>query len=119
MTFTAFLITVLLLLGQCSADDGDTLQITWGIWISSDKTDTLHFASPNNFYKSNGLMQKDNFDYQLLPNDSIQIGYRGKQFVHVVPTTHKYALNNGVLKIDFTNRSCYGFDDRVMTYIKE
>ena len=64
-------------------------------------------------------MQNENYDYKLLPGDSIQIGYRGTQFVLVQPTNHKYSLENNELVIDFTNESCYGFDDIITTYIGE
>ncbi len=79
-------------LSNCSNDDDNLNQITLGVWISSDKTDTLDFKTKNNFYKSNGFMQNDNFDYKLLSKDLIQIGYNGKQFIRVEPTNHKYSL---------------------------
>lgn len=116
--FLAFSLLVLFL-SNCSNDDDNSYEIELGIWISSDKTDTLDFKTQNSFYKSNAFMQNDNFDYKLLPKDSIQIGYRGKQYIGVEPTNHKYSLEKNELTIDFTNESCYGFDDKIMTYIKE
>ncbi|MFS4417439.1 hypothetical protein [Maribacter sp. 2307ULW6-5] len=65
------IIIALLLLCNCSDDVDDASPIALGIWISSDKTDTLDFISQNNFQKSNAFMRKDHFDYALLPNDSI------------------------------------------------
>lgn len=115
----AFSLVVVLFLSNCSNDDDNLNQIEFGIWISTDKTDTLDFKTQNNFYKSNAFMQNDNYDYKLLPKDSIQIGYRGKLFILVEPTNHKYSIEKNELTIDFTNQSCYGFDDEIMTYIKE
>jgi hypothetical protein len=115
----AFSLVVVLFLSNCSNDDDNLNQIEFGIWISTDKTDTLDFKTQNNFYKSNAFMQNDNYDYKLLPKDSIQIGYRGKLFILVEPTNHKNSIEKNELTIDFTNQSCYGFDDEIMTYIKE
>lgn len=117
--FSALALIMILALGSCSKDDDDFEQIPLGIWVSIDKTDTLDFKTQNNFFKSNAFMENDNFNYQLLSKDSIEIQYRSIQFVNIEPTTHKYSLNTNELSIDFTNQTCYGFDDVIMSYQKQ
>jgi len=89
-----------------------------GIWVSTDKSDTLDFVDENNFYKSSINMQYDHYDYQLF-KDSIKIGYRGKLYILVTPTFHRYFFDGGNLVIDVSNKSCYGFPLQEMTYSKE
>ena len=89
-----------------------------GTWVSIDKTDTLEFTSENDFYKSNGDMSSDHYDYELF-NDSIEIRYNGILFILVHPTNHKYSINNNQLTIDFSNKMCYGFNAQEISYTKE
>ena len=89
-----------------------------GTWISLDKSDTLDFVDKNNFYKSSHTMRYDHYDYELY-NDSIEIGYRGILYVGVLPTRHKYFIDGYNLTIDFSNKICYGFGMKVMTYTKQ
>lgn len=117
--FIAFSLVVILVLTNCSKDDAYLNQMELGVWISTDKKDTLEFKSQNNFYKSNLFMQDENYDFKMLPKDSIQIGYRGKLFIDVEPTNHKYTLVGNEMTIDFTNKSCFGFDEKLTTYILE
>lgn len=119
MTYLALYLTSIIVLNCSSKDGDDSGQVELGIWISLDTSDTLDFRTSNNFYRSNGNMQNDSYDYKLLPMDTIRIGYAGKQFVLVEPTNHKYSLDNNELTIDFTNESCYGFEQEVITYRKE
>ncbi|WP_299530200.1 hypothetical protein [Ulvibacterium sp.] len=119
VTYLALSLMAIFILSGCS-DNGDDLNpIELGVWISLDKSDTLDFRTRNDFYKSNRYMQNDHYDYELLSNDSIQIGYRGKLFIAVEPTNHKYSITQDELTIDFESRSSYGFDDKIMTYTKE
>ncbi len=115
----ALSIVIILFLSNCSNDDGDLNQVELGIWVSTDKTDTLDFKSQTNFYKSNPYMQNENYDYEILSKDSIKIVYRGKLFIGVEPTSHKYSLDGNEMTIDFTNKSCYGFEGKLITYVKE
>lgn len=89
-----------------------------GTWISIDNSDTLDFTDCKNFYRSTLYMRYDHYDYQLY-TDSIKIGYRGKYYILVIPTKHKYNLDGNNLTIDFTNKICYGFGSQVITYRKE
>ncbi len=119
VTLFAFSLIMLLSLSNCSNDDDNSSQIELGAWISSDKADTLDFKTQNNFYKSNASMKNEKFDYKFLPKDSIQIRYSGGLFINVQPTNHKYSLKKNELTIDFTNKYCYGFEEKIITYIKE
>ncbi|WP_422082486.1 hypothetical protein [Ulvibacterium sp.] len=119
VTYFALSLIATLVLDGCSKDGDDPSPIELGVWISLDKSDTLDFRTRNTFYKSNQHMQNDSYDYQLLPKDSIQIGYRGKLFIAVEPTNHKYSMTQDELTIDFESRSSFGFDDKIMTYTKE
>ena len=113
------LIVVVTLLTSCSKDEIETNQNELlGTWISTDKSDTLYFVNIKDFYRSNGHMVYDHFDYKLF-KDSIEIGYSGKMYILVMPTMHKYSLDKGKLTIDFGNKRCYGFDLKEMTYTKE
>ena len=113
------LLIVVLVLTNCSKDEAETNQKELiGTWIAVDKSDTLAFTSEHDFYKSNGYMVYDHYDYVLF-KDSIEIGYRGKMYVLVYPTMHKYSIYNGSLTIDFSNKHCYGFSSQKMTYTKE
>lgn len=96
---------------SCS-DDTVNQQNMLGIWISIDKKDTLDFVDNSNFYKN-----KDHYDYEL-SGDSIEVKYRGMLFIDVTPTKHKYSLKDDVLIIDFSNKSCYGFDLQKMTFMR-
>jgi hypothetical protein len=89
-----------------------------GKWISIDKSDTLDFIDKNNFYNSSLYMHYDHYDYQLF-NDSIKIGYRGKLYILVMPTNHRYFLNGNNLTIDLSNTNCYGFPLQELTFTKE
>ena len=89
-----------------------------GTWVSTDKTDTLEFTSETDFYKSNGDMSYDHYDYELF-NDSIKIRYNGILFILIHPTNHKYSIDNNQLTIDFSNKMCYGFNAQEISYIKE
>lgn len=117
--FVAFALVILFVLANCSKDDSDSKQIELGVWISTDKKDTLEFISQTNFNKSNPLLQDENYDYKLLSKDSIRIGYRGRLFIDIEPTHHKYTLAGNEMTIDFTNTFCFGFDEKVITYIQE
>lgn len=103
---------------SCSNENRDLSQLELGQWISLDKKDTLDFVTENDFYRSNENMVYDHYDYQEF-KDSIQIGYRGKLFIGVEPTRHKYSIVDNRLTIDFTNKPCYGFENQVTTYQKE
>ena len=117
--FRIFLIMIPLVFTNCTKDD---LRINQekilGIWISIDKSDTLDFTTENDFYKSNGYMTDDHFDYEL-SNDSIEIGYKGHLMILVTPTKHKYSIEDKNMTIDFSNKQCYGFSTVEMTYKKE
>lgn len=89
-----------------------------GTWISLDKSDTLDIVDDNNCYKSTSHMHYDHYDYELFV-DSIEIGYSGIMDVLVKPTTHKYSLEDDKLRIDFSNRNCYGFSNQETTCTKE
>lgn len=93
-------------------------EILLGRWVSTDKSDTLDFVNESDFYKSSVDMHYDHYDYQQF-KDSIKIGYRGKLYILVHPTNHKYFLNGNNLTIDFSNKNCYGFPLKEMTYTKE
>ncbi|GET25607.1 hypothetical protein NT017_19360 [Prolixibacter sp. NT017] len=82
------------------------------------KANLNEFTSANDFYKSNRYMVYDHYDYGLF-KDSIEIGYKGKMYVLVYPTMHKYSICNGKLTIDFSNNQCYGFSPQKMEYKKE
>jgi hypothetical protein len=84
-----------------------------GTWISEDKNDSLNFTDNTNFYK-NG----DHFDYTLY-KDSIEVAYSGVLYIYVLPTKHKYLLTGDNLTIDFSNRSCFGFDREVEHFIRK
>jgi len=105
-----FLISVITLV-SCS-DDTVNQQNVLGIWISIDKKDTLDFVDNNSFYKN-----QDHYDYEL-SGDSIEIRYNRMLMVYVHPTKHKYSLKDDVLIIDFSNKSCYGFDLQKMTFMR-
>jgi hypothetical protein len=77
-----------------------------GTWVSIDKSHTLTFMDNSNLWR-----HSDHYDYEII-NDSIRIGYSGKLYIYVLPTNHRYNLNGNNLSIDFSNRSCYGFDLR-------
>lgn len=111
-------IAIFVLIG-CSKDGNDPSPIELGVWISLDKSDTLDFRTRNDFYKSNGFMQNDHYDYELQSMDSIQIVYSGKLFIMVAPTNHKYSVTQDELTIDFESRSSFGFEDKVITYARE
>ncbi|WP_136467114.1 hypothetical protein [Flagellimonas onchidii] len=111
-----FMVLCILLLSCTKEDIPNSLDL--GVWISLDKKDTLDFKTENHFLRSNEFMTSDNYDYSL-NKDSITIGYRGKMFVGVQPTTHNYSLQNNILTIDFTNEQCYGFDREVIYYQKQ
>lgn len=108
---------LIFLLFNCSKGEQNLEQIELGLWISLDNRDSLDFKTRNNFLRSNDNMVDDNYDYQEF-NDSIRIGYRGKLFIGVEPTMHRYWVDNKRLTIDFTNQSCYGFNSEVITYMK-
>ena len=113
------LLIMVIFLTNCTKDEIETNQKELlGTWIAVDKSDTLEFASENDFLKSNGYMVSDHYDYALF-KDSIEIGYRGIMYVLVYPTMHKYSIENSNLTIDFSNKQCYGFALEKMTYIKE
>lgn len=84
-----------------------------GVWISTDNIDTLEFVNQNSFYKNH-----DHFDYNLT-SDSIEIRYRGKLYIGVHPTNHKYFITDNILTIDFTNKRCYGFSDELETFERQ
>jgi len=113
------LIVVVTFLTSCSKNELKTNQKELiGTWISTDKSDTLYFTTKTDFYQSNGHMFLDHYDYELL-KDSIQIAYRGKLYIYVLPTLHKYSMINSKLTIDFSNVQCYGFPLKEITYTKE
>ncbi len=115
--FGLFLITIIAIV-NCSKNEIEANQEKLlGKWISLNKSDTLDFTTKDDFYKSNGHMNYDHYDYQLF-KDSIEIGYRGKMYVLVKPTMHKYQFDNNLI-IDLSNKQCYGFETELLTYIKE
>jgi len=106
-----FFISVITLV-SCSDNTTVNQQNMLGTWISIDKKDTLNFVDNNSFYKN-----QDHYDYEL-SGDSIEIRYNGMLMVYVHPTKHKYSLKDDVLIIDFSNKSCYGFDLQKMTFMR-
>lgn len=113
------LLIVVILLTNCSKDEVEINQKQLlGTWISIDKSDTLYFTSDKDFFKSNGYLVYDHFDYKLF-KDSIEIGYSGRMFILVTPTMHKYSIAEDNLTIDFSNNQCYGFALKEMIYAKE
>lgn len=113
------LLIMVIFLTNCSKDEIETIQKELiGTWIAVNKNDTLEFNSESGFYKSNGYMAYDHYNYELF-KDSIEIGYGGKMFVLVYPKMYKYSIDNGNLTIDFSNKQCYGFPLHEMTYTKE
>jgi hypothetical protein len=113
------LISFFLILISCNREKEITNQDNLlGTWISIDSKDTLYFRDKTNFYKSNGFMQYDHYDYQV-DNDSLKIGYSGKLYILVLPTKHKFQLNENELIIDFRSKYCFGFDLQLMKYIKK
>ena len=88
-----------------------------GTWISVNNTDTLDFVNDSSFYRSSLNMRYDHYDYKLY-RDSIKIRYRGKLYIYVYPTKHKYSIDKNTLIIDFTNKNCYGFSRQVITFNK-
>ncbi len=117
--FLGLLILASIILINCSKDEIEIKQEKLlGKWVSLDKSDTLDFKTNTDFYKSNKQMVFDHYDYELF-NDSIKIGYSGKMFILIVPSMHKYQLNNEILTIDFSNKQCYGFERERITYKKE
>ncbi len=113
------LLLSLLTLTNCSKEEQEiNRRELFGLWISTDKKDTLDFKTNNDFYKSNGFMKNEHFDYKLF-NDSIQIEYNGILYINVNPTKHRYSIINNKLTLDFTNKPCYGFGDQIIIYEKE
>jgi hypothetical protein len=102
-------------LSGCSKDEIIAGKII-GTWISTDKTDTLDIVDNNNFYKTVGIPH-DHYNYWL-ETGSIEIQYEGVLKVLVHPTKHKYQLDNNTLTIDFSNKMCYGFERKEITYYK-
>lgn len=84
-----------------------------GTWVPTDKSETLTFADENNLWKNS-----DHYDYEI-NNDSITIGYSGKLYIYVLPTNHKYYLHGNTLSIDFSNKTCYGFDLKLKNYTRK
>lgn len=84
-----------------------------GTWVSTDKSETLVIVDEDNLYRNS-----DHYDYQI-NNDSIRIGYSGKLYIYVWPTTHKYYLDGNNLSIDFSNKRCYGFDLKLKNYTRK
>ena len=117
--FWGLLLLTTFALTNCSKNEIEINQAEiLGTWISLDKSDTLDFTSRDDFYKSNLYMYYDHYDYQLF-KDSIEIGYRGKLYILVTPTMHKYYFNENKLTIDFSNKQCYGFNKEIMTFTKQ
>lgn len=114
-TFTLILLTFIM--GSGCIDDSQDLkqELILDTWISSDKSDTLHFVDHSNFYRSSSTMHYDHYDYELF-TDSIKVGYSGILYIAVEPTIHKYSINKERLIIEFDNRQCYGFDLAKKTY---
>lgn len=106
-----FFISVITLV-SCSDDTTVNQQNMLETWISIDKKDTLDFVDNSNLYKN-----KNHYGYKLF-GDSIEVKYSGILFVNVTPTKHKYSLKDDVLIIDFSNKSCYGFDLQKMTFMR-
>jgi hypothetical protein len=84
-----------------------------GTWVSLNKSDTLTFVDKTNLWR-----KSDHYDYMVM-NDSIKIGYSGKLYIYVLPTNHKYYLGGNNLSIDFSNRNCYGFELKLISYSRE
>ena len=116
---TLILLLLIGILASCDkVKDSSNNDNILGIWISTDKSDTLDFIDKTNVYKSNAFFRHDHYDYQL-DIDSIEVGYKGILYVLVKPTTHKYNLDGNNLTIDFSNKSCYGFESNVMNYTRK
>ena len=118
-TILGLLLMVFIVFAGCSKDKIETKrEKLLGTWVSIDKTDTLYFTTDDDFFKSSGYMISDHFDYKLF-DDSIEIGYRGRLYILIYPTKHKYSIDNNNLVIDFSNKRCYGFPLKEMQYLKE
>lgn len=117
LQFSLFMIFVIIL--GCQKDhNASDLDNFLGTWVSTDKSDTLFFIDVANLYNSNTNMHYDHYDYKIF-DDSIKIGYSGKLLIYVLPTMHSYHLDGNKLSIDFSNKSCYGFDSQVINYTKK
>jgi hypothetical protein len=117
-SFRILLLIIITTLTNCSKEEMtlNQEQLT-GTWISLDKSDTLYFTNKNDFYKSNGIMVYEHYDYHLF-QDSIEIGYNGKLFILDAPNTHKYFVKYDILTMDFTHKNCFGFKNELLTYEK-
>jgi len=88
-----------------------------GTWFSTDPQETLNFISDRVFTKR----FYDGLDHTFMywyTSDSVTIQYSGPDKILVKPTTHAYKLQGDELTIDFTS-GCYGFDKRIIEYIKK
>ena len=88
-----------------------------GTWISTNTQDNLNFLSDSVFTKQfyDGLDHPFIYSYTY---DSITIQYKGPLYILVLPTTHHYEFKEKELLIDFAN-GCYGFDKKVIKYIRK
>lgn len=112
------LLMIVLIIVSCQKDqNASNPDNLLGTWISTDKSDTLYFIDATNLYNSNTSMHYDHYDYKLI-DDSLKIGYSGRLYIYVLPTMHSFHLDGNKLSIDFSKKSCYGFDLEVMNYTK-
>lgn len=109
------LFVILVVFPGCRKFDQNVLL---GTWISTDTVDTLEFVDDSNFYMSNIGLRHDHFDYHL-DKDSIEIKYSGTLMIYVLPTKHKYFINDDTLTIDFRNKICYGFSQNEISFVKQ
>ncbi|HKJ43979.1 MAG TPA: hypothetical protein VKA27_17920 [Sunxiuqinia sp.] len=118
MRFRLLLLLFSITIAGCSKNEIATNQDKIiGTWIAIDKSDTLDFTTNTDFFKSNGYLFYDHYDYELF-KDSIKIGYRGNLMILIRPTMHAYTLDQENLTIDLSNTQCYGFEKKVMIYKK-
>jgi len=110
-----FTIFAFILLVGCEKFDGDDIL---GIWISTDKTDTLDFVDNSNFYKSAAIWRRESYDYHL-DKDSIEIRYSGPNMILIQPTKHVYELDGNTLMLDLRNKFCYGFSSEKIYYDRQ
>jgi hypothetical protein len=101
------------MLSSCEKD-ARVKEAILGNWVSVDQADTLVFVNEDIFEKNfhPGIMER--FTYSI-HRDSITVQYSGSNYILVLPTTHKFRLEDNTLWIDFS-KGCYGFPKRIMEY---
>ena len=101
------------MLASCDKD-ASVKEAIIGSWVSVDQADTLVFMNEDIFEKNfhPGIMER--FSYSIY-RDSITVQYSGSYYILVLPTTHKFRLEDNTLWIDFS-KGCFGFPKRIMEY---